>query len=111
MFLACVANVSDGVITKKVEEVGGEKRELCFSLPPSLCFAFIQLCRRTRVETLATQATMFLPVNTPDGLPTKLALVRNNALPFHHFCAGLDNTSYLATPTVLFLSGIQQVHH
>ena len=35
MFLACVANVSDGVITKKVEEVGGEKRELCFS-PPSL---------------------------------------------------------------------------
>ena len=50
---------------------GRREEETLFlpSLPPSR-FALVQLCRRTRAETFATQATTFWPVITPDGLPT-----------------------------------------
>jgi len=62
VFLACVANVSDRGFTQKSGRSGkGEEAALFLpSLPtPSLCFALVLLCRRTREETLATQAAMF----------------------------------------------------
>ena len=71
MFLACVASVSNRVIARKLEreqkQTNKQTNKQTQSPPPSPSFPFFyllscQLSRRTREETLDTQAIMFYDV-------------------------------------------------